>query len=192
MRFIGDEAYVVTYRTFDPLFVVNLTDGRHPVLAGELDQPGFSEFLYPLPAGRLLGVGVQITAGEPSGLLVATYDVSDPAHPRRIDMSVLASGFQYVAQGYDPHAFLYWPPANLALVAVPSDQPSYYEGNVGAGVAAYQIGGSGALTRTATLAHGTLPATRSVVIDSQVWAVTGAGVITANLTDLPTTAWHPY
>ena len=79
-----------------------------------------------------------------------------------------------------------------ALVAVPSDRPSYYEGNVGAGVAAYQIGGSGALTRTATLAHGTLPATRSVVIDSQVWAVTAAGVITANLTDLPTTAWHPY
>jgi hypothetical protein len=192
VRFIGDQAYVVTYRTFDPLYVVNLSDARHPVLAGELDQPGFSEFLYPLPGGRLLGVGVQITAGEPSGLLVATYDVSDPARPRRIDTSVLASGFQYVAQGYDPHAFLYWAPADLALVSVPSDQPSYDGGAVGAGVAAYQIGGGGALTRTATLAHGTLTATRSVVIGSQVWALTAAGVITANLTDLPAAAWHSY
>jgi hypothetical protein len=192
VRFIGDQAYLVTYQTFDPLYVVNLSDARHPVLAGELDQPGFSEFLYPLPGGRLLGVGVQITAGEPSGLLVATYDVSNPAHPRRIDTSMLLSGFQYVAPGYDPHAFLYWAPADLALVAVPSDQPSYDGSNSGAGVAAYQIGGSGALTRTATLAHGTLRATRSVVIGSQVWAVTPAGVITTNLTDLPATTWHSY
>ena len=192
VRFIGDQAYLVTYETFDPLYVVNLADARHPVLAGELDQPGFSEFLYPLPGGRLLGVGVQITAGEPSGLLVATYDVSDPAQPRRIDTSVLVSGFQYVAQGYDPHAFLYWAPANLALVAVPSDQASDQGGDVGAGVAAYQISDTGALTRTATLAHGTLPATRSIVIGSQVWALTAAGVITANLTDLPAIAWRPY
>lgn len=192
VRFIGEEAYVVTYQTFDPLFVVNLTDESHPVLAGELDQPGFSEFLYPLSGGRLLGVGVQITSGEPSGLLVATYDVSDPARPRRIDTSVLASGFQYVAQGYDPHAFLYWAPADLALVAVPSDQPAYYGSDVGAGVAAYQIGGGGALTRTATLAHGSLPATRSIVVDNQVWALTPGGVITANLTDLPAVSWHPY
>jgi uncharacterized secreted protein with C-terminal beta-propeller domain len=192
VRFIGNQAYLVTYQTFDPLYVVNLSNPHHPVLAGELDQPGFSEFLYPLPGGRLLGVGVQITAGEPSGLLVATYDVSDPARPRRIDTSVLASGFQYVAQGYDPHAFLYWAPAGLALVAVPADQSPYLGGDVGAGVAAYDVGGGGKLIRTATLAHGLLPATRSVVVGTQVWALTPAGVITANLTDLSAAAWRPY
>jgi hypothetical protein len=192
VRFIGEEAYVVTFQTFDPLYIVDLSNPRHPVLAGQLDQPGFSEFLYPLPGQRLLGVGVELTNGEPSGLIVATYDVANPAHPVRLDSSVLASGYQYVAQGYDPHAFLYWAPVNLALVAVPSD--ATYAGSVGgsSAIAAYQIGASGQLTRTATLSHGTDLATRSVVIGSQVWAITSGGVVTANLTDLPATTWHSY
>jgi uncharacterized secreted protein with C-terminal beta-propeller domain len=192
VRFIGEEAYVVTFQTFDPLYIVDLSNPRHPVLAGQLDQPGFSEFLYPLPGQRLLGVGVELTNGEPSGLIVATYDVANPAHPVRLDSSVLASGYQYVAQGYDPHAFLYWAPVNLALVAVPSD--ATYAGSVGgsSAIAAYQIGASGQLTRTATLSHGPDLATRSVVIGSQVWAITSGGVVTANLTDLPATTWHSY
>lgn len=195
VRFIGDQAYVVTFRTFDPLYVVNLADPAHPVLAGELDQPGYSEFLYPLPGQRLLGVGVQITGNEPSGLVVATYDVSNPAHPRQIDSSVLASGFQYVAQGYDPHAFLYWPPVGLALLAVPDTGPYYSSVGSGAGaagVAAYQIGSAGQLSRVATLGHGADTATRSVVINGQVWAVTAAGVVTAELTNLPASTWHSY
>jgi hypothetical protein len=202
VRFIGEQAYVVTFQTFDPLYIVDLSNPRHPVLAGQLDQPGFSEFLYPLPGQRLLGVGVQLTDNEPSGLIVATYDVSNPAHPRRLDSSVLASGYQYVAQGYDPHAFLYWAPVDLALLAVPSD--GTYPGSGGASsmytglggdssaVAAYQISASGQLTRTATLSHGTDVATRSVVIGNEVWAVTSGGIMTADLTDLPATTWHPY
>lgn len=192
VRFIGDQAYVVTFSSFDPLYVVNLSDPHRPVLAGELDQPGFSEFLYPLPGKRLLGVGVQITDGEPSALLVATYDVSVPAHPRRIDSSVLVSGFQYVAQGFDPHAFLYWPPVGLALVATPAPPPFGAPGGSATGVAAYQIAGDGKLTRIATLGHGVDSADRSIVVGSQVWAVTDAGVVTSELTDLPTTTWHSY
>lgn len=191
VRFNGNQAYVVTYRSFDPLYVVDLANAKAPRLVGTLNQPGFSEFLYPLPNGRLLGVGVQITDGEPSGLLVATYDVSDPAHPRQLASSVLASGFQYVGQGYDPHAFLYWPAADLALLAVPGDGP-YGSSSGGSGIAAYQIGATGHLTRSATLSHGTDPATRSIVVDGQVWAITTAGVVTADLTDLPATTWHSY
>ncbi len=192
VRFIGEQAYVVTFQTFDPLYIVDLSDPHQPVLAGHLDQPGFSEFLYPLPGQRLLGVGVQLSDDEPSGLIVATYDVSNPAQPRRLDSSVLASGYQYVAQGYDPHAFLYWSPVNLALVAVPSDGTYTGSGGGSSAVAAYQIGAGGQLTRTATLSHGTDLATRSVVIGSQVWAITSGGVVTADLTDLPATTWHPY
>jgi hypothetical protein len=59
-------------------------------------------------------------------------------------------------------------------------------------VAAYQISASGQLTRTATLSHGTDVATRSVVIGNEVWAVTSGGIMTADLTDLPATTWHPY
>ncbi|MGH9077786.1 MAG: beta-propeller domain-containing protein, partial [Acidimicrobiales bacterium] len=186
VRFIGQYAYVVTYRSFDPLYVVDLRDPARPAVAGQLDQPGFSEFLYPLPGGRLIGVGVQITANEPSGLVVATYDVSDPAQPSRISSSSLAGG-QYAYQGYDPHAFLYWPPSDLALLALPGGA---YQG--GAGVAAYTIGAGGQLTRAATLGHGSAVATRSAVIGAQVWVVTATGIVTASLSDLATTAWHPF
>lgn len=191
VRFIGDLAYVVTYQSFDPLYVVDLANPRAPVLAGQLAQPGFSEFLYPVSDRLLIGVGVQITDGEPSGLVVATYDVSDPAHPRRVDSSTLASGYQYVAQGYDPHAFLYWPATDLALLAVPADG-EYGTTGLSSGIAAYQVGGSGQLTRTATLAHGSTSTTRSAVINGQVWAFSDAGVLTAGLSDLGTTAWHGY
>ena len=188
VRFIGDDAYVVTFRSFDPLYVVNLSNPARPALVGELDQPGFSEFLYPLPGNRLLGVGVEITNNEPSGLAVATYDVSNPAHPARIDSSHLVSGFQYGVQAYDPHAFLYWAPSDLALIAVPSAN----EPQSGAGVAAYHIGAKGNLGPAATLGHGADLATRSLVIKGEVWVVTTAGVVTAALSALPASAWHPY
>jgi hypothetical protein len=191
VRFIGAQAYLVTFQSFDPLYVVDLANPRHPALVGELDQPGFSEFLYPLPGGRLLGVGVEITDGEPSGLVLATYDVSNPAHPRRLDSSVLASGYQYVAGGYDPHAFLYWPETHLALVAVPGNGPDGPD-IAPSGIAAYQVGAGGHLTRSAMLSHGSDTATRSVVIHGQVWALTSDGVMTADLTNLPATTWHAY
>lgn len=193
VRYIGDQAFVVTFRTFDPLYVVDLSDPRHPVLSGSLDQPGFSEFLYPLPGQRLLGVGVQITSNEPSGLVVATYDISDPAHPRRIDSSDLAEGMNYAFQSYDPHAFLWWGPADLALLAVPGAPQVEAPGAPQAGsVAAYHVGGDGSLARRATLGHDLETATRSVVIGGQVWVVTGDGVVTAPLDNLTTSSWHPY
>lgn len=190
VRFLGDQAYVVTFRSYDPLYVVDLSDPARPFLAGELDQPGFSEFLYPLPGHRLLGVGVELTQdNEPSGLVVATYDVGDPAHPSRIASSELAQGAQYAYGGYDPHAFLYWAPANLALLASPQGWGAY---GPGAGVAAYRVGPGGSLSRAATLGHGSVGASRSVVIGSQVWVVTAGGVITSDLSNLPAVAWHPY
>ncbi|HWE55013.1 MAG TPA: beta-propeller domain-containing protein [Acidimicrobiales bacterium] len=187
VRFIGADAYVVTYRTFDPLYVVNLADPTHPTLAGQLDQPGFSEFLYPLPGNRLLGVGVNLTDNEPSGLVVATYDVSNPAHPTRIATSDLADGAQFAYSGYDPHAFLYWAPLNLALLAAPNSN-----NESASGVSAFQIGPSGGLTRTATLTHASDAATRSVVINGQLWVITTGGVITSELTNLPASTWHGY
>jgi hypothetical protein len=191
VRFVGPVAYVVTFRSFDPLYVVDLADPTRPALSGELTQPGFSEFLYPVSDRILIGVGVQITNGEPSGLVAATYDVSDPSHPRQVASATLASGYQYVAGGYDPHAFLYWPATQLALLAVP-DNPAYGSTSGSSGVAAFVVAPTGGLTRAGTLRHGSDATTRSVVIAGQVWAFSDAGVLTAPLSDLSATAWHGY
>ena len=48
VRFLGTQAYVVTFRQTDPLFVIDLSDPTAPVLSGELKIPGYSAYLHPL------------------------------------------------------------------------------------------------------------------------------------------------
>lgn len=41
-RFIGNKVYFVTYKTMDPLFVMDLSDETNPKVLGELKIPGYS------------------------------------------------------------------------------------------------------------------------------------------------------
>ncbi|HRQ64913.1 MAG TPA: beta-propeller domain-containing protein [Xanthomonadaceae bacterium] len=90
-RFVGDRLYAVTFLTIDPLYVIDLSDPTDPRIAGEVDLPGFSDYLHPLPGGLLLGFGhdaIEVTtpSGFPfawfQGLKLSLFDVSDPAQPR--------------------------------------------------------------------------------------------------------------
>jgi hypothetical protein len=109
VRFAGDVGYVVTFRQVDPLYVIDLSDPAHPRVKGELEIPGYSAYLHPVGAGRLLGVG----QGAAS-----LFDVSDPSAPKLLSRVELA-GFSQVE--YDPHAFLYWAPKQLALLPLPGE-----------------------------------------------------------------------
>jgi hypothetical protein len=182
VRFVGDLAYVVTFRTFDPLYVVDLRDAANPRVIGQLEQPGYNEFLYPLSSDRLLGVGVRVSHNEPAQLLISTYDVSDPAHPQRIDEHVLAKGSAAAESRFDPHAFLSWPDARLIVAAVPH----------GGGASAYRVGSDGTLTAVRTLSHNRLNPDRTLVLGKDLWAVTVSGVITSPLPDLANSSWNPY
>lgn len=46
-RFIGDKAFLVTFRQTDPLFVIDLHVHSDPKIIGELHIPGFSSYLHP-------------------------------------------------------------------------------------------------------------------------------------------------
>ena len=188
VRFLGNQAYAVTYRSFDPLYVIDLSNPTRPTVAGQLEQPGYSAFLYPLPGHHLLGVGVEVTDNEGSGLLVSTYDVSDPAHPQRISAAPLSSGFVPSGQSYDPHQFLYWQPDNLAVLC----DPDTVAGNQPGSAIAYRITPAGALTQITTLTHDGDSPTRTAIIGNQLWAFTPAGIIVAKLASLTSTSWHPY
>lgn len=86
VRFAGDRAYVVTFRRIDPLYVLDLSNPADPRTAGELQVPGFSDWLYPLDGGLLFGVGRDATAdGQLQGVKVALFDVRDTASPRLLD-----------------------------------------------------------------------------------------------------------
>jgi len=84
-RFLGDHAFLVTYRKIDPLFVLDLSDPTAPQLLGELVIPGFSDYLHPLDQTHLIGVGKATIAEEDfdwyQGVQVSLFDVSDWANP---------------------------------------------------------------------------------------------------------------
>ena len=82
VRFVGDRGYVVTFRRTDPLYVLDLSNPADPKTVGELEVAGFSEMLYPLPGGQLLGVGRDAdSSGRATGLKFALFDVNDPSRP---------------------------------------------------------------------------------------------------------------
>jgi uncharacterized secreted protein with C-terminal beta-propeller domain len=85
VRFMGPDAYVVTFRQIDPLYALDLSDAANPQVLGELKIPGFSSYLHPVDDGLLLGVGQDASLeGRVEGLQVSLFDVSDPTDPIRV------------------------------------------------------------------------------------------------------------
>lgn len=93
-RFLGDRAYLVTFRQTDPLYVIDLADPRAPAIAGELQIDGYSDYLHPISEDYLLGIGKDAVAtpGSPGdgrgalvqGVKVSLFDVSNPAAPSEV------------------------------------------------------------------------------------------------------------
>ena len=80
-RFVGDYAYLVTFRQTDPFYVINLSDPENPFVEGELEIPGFSTYLQPLGEDYMLGIGFGDSFGGTWGFKVSIYDVSDKSNP---------------------------------------------------------------------------------------------------------------
>jgi hypothetical protein len=93
VRFVGSRVYAVTFRKIDPLYVIDIGDPRQPFIAGELVVPGFSDYLQPLGANLLLGVGKDTIADVNNdwfqGVKIELFDVSDPSRPRSADAAVI-------------------------------------------------------------------------------------------------------
>jgi hypothetical protein len=82
-RFVGDYAYVVTFRQVDPLFVFDLTNAAAPTKLGELKIPGFSEYMQPIDDNHLLTIGKDANdQGRVTGLAIQLFDVTNKALPR--------------------------------------------------------------------------------------------------------------
>ena len=96
VRFIGNMAYIVTFRQTDPLFVIDLTDPENPTVKGELKIPGFSEYLHPITENLLVGVGRDGTmTGENGDCKVSLFDVSNPYEPKESSVLKVSDGKAY-------------------------------------------------------------------------------------------------
>lgn len=97
-RFLGDRAYLVTFRQTDPLYIVDLSNPAAPRVEGELEIRGYSDYLHPVSENYLLGIGKDAVAvdgrGDGRGALVqgvklSLFDVSNPAAPSEVQSVLL-------------------------------------------------------------------------------------------------------
>ena len=109
VRFLGDRGFVVTFLQIDPLFTIDLSDPRSPVVVGELEVPGYSSYLHPLGDDHLLAIGMDGTPeGQITGLAVSLFDVSDFANPTLADKWTLESDdWSWSEALWNHHAFTF-------------------------------------------------------------------------------------
>ncbi|MFB6116407.1 MAG: beta-propeller domain-containing protein [Candidatus Nanosalina sp.] len=97
VRYVGDKAYVVTYRRVDPFHMIDVSDHKNPELEGTLKLPGFSSYLHPLQEDRILGIGE-----ENGSVKIVIFDVSGD-EPEIVDSKVLDDYYSSISDSH--HAF---------------------------------------------------------------------------------------
>jgi hypothetical protein len=107
VRFLDDRLYLVSFEQIDPLYVLDLSNPADPYIAGELEIPGFSDFLHPVNDELLLGLG---QSAQNQGLVkLSLFNVADIANPLELATVLLGKegGWNYSEAQYNRHAFTY-------------------------------------------------------------------------------------
>jgi uncharacterized secreted protein with C-terminal beta-propeller domain len=197
VRFAADKGYVVTFRQVDPLYTLDLSKKTDPRVAGELKLLGYSAYLHPISDDLLLGVGQDATAqGRTQGTQLSLFDVSDPQRPARRAQVSLGASASSTAE-YDPHAFLFWKPASLAVIPLSthSDAGQAFEGAVGFSV------GTGSLAEAGRIAHPAKvvgddayrpPIGRSLVVGQTLYTLSYTGLAANRVGDLAALSFTPF
>ncbi len=95
-RFLGDKLYAVTFKKIDPLYIIDVSNPAEPAVKGEVELPGFSDYLHPISKDLLLGVGLAAVAAQNStgdanfawfqGVQLSLFDVSNPSAPKVLQL----------------------------------------------------------------------------------------------------------
>ena len=126
IRYVGDMAYVVTFRRTDPLYAIDLSNPENPAIQGELKIPGFSDFLQSIGDDLLLGVGMDADLnGWATGFQVQLFDVSNPEEPIRTSQLVFpfGNGWSNSIAQHESRAFTWY--ASRELLAIPFSSYTY-------------------------------------------------------------------
>jgi len=118
-RFMGDRAYLVTFRRIDPFHVIDLSDPENPEELGELVIPGWSDYLHPYDENHVIGLGKETNEwGGTQGVKLSLFDVTDVENPEEISKYVIGDRYSGTIAASDPHAFLFSLEKNLLVIPV--------------------------------------------------------------------------
>ena len=119
VRFMGDRAFLVTFRDVDPLFGLDVSDPTEPRALGHLTLPGFSSYMQLIDDEHLLAVGRNTPTGRSGPAQVSLFNVSDLTSPVLVDEYTFER-FSTTEAAVDHHAFGYF--GTHGLFAVPASQ----------------------------------------------------------------------
>lgn len=103
VRFLGDRAYMVTFKKIDPFFVIDLSESSNPKILGALKIPGYSDYLHPFDDNHIIGFGKEAVDPKEAeqagfvrsdfawyqGMKIALFDVTDVANPKVLHKVVI-------------------------------------------------------------------------------------------------------
>jgi len=124
VRFSNEIAYVVTFQQIDPLYKLDLSDPENPVILGELEEEGVSDYLHEITDDLMIGIGRQAVEGEWgtrfSGVKVSLYNTSGDV-PINLETYLVEGEYSYTNVKWDHKSFVYFTPEdeNFTYVAVP-------------------------------------------------------------------------
>ncbi len=178
-RFDGDRVYVVTFFRIDPLWIVDNSDPAAPIIASELEVPGFSTYLAPL-GDRLVTVG--FLDGK---VTVSLFNVADAKNPTLLTQLPVTEHGAWSEATWDEKAFTVLPEAGLIMLPVSAGRWSWWGGSINpadpSGIQLVDLG-TDSLTLRGRIPHGFAPR-RATVHEGSVLAFSQDSLLTADITD---------
>lgn len=122
VRFMGKRAYMVTFKTVDPLFVIDVSEPTSPKILGELKIPGYSNYLHPYDENHLIGFGKEVDESIDAdkvhsddavyytavqGMKIGFFDVTDPNNPKEMFKEVIGNSGTESELMYNHKALLF-------------------------------------------------------------------------------------
>eukprot|EP00537_Pseudo-nitzschia_pungens_P010914 CAMPEP_0172392126 /NCGR_PEP_ID=MMETSP1061-20121228/8347_1 /TAXON_ID=37318 /ORGANISM="Pseudo-nitzschia pungens, Strain cf. pungens" /LENGTH=833 /DNA_ID=CAMNT_0013122905 /DNA_START=149 /DNA_END=2650 /DNA_ORIENTATION=+ len=127
IRFFDNISYVVTFERTDPFYVLDLSEPTNPKILGELEIPGFSEFMHPIKEDNSMLITVGKDADEDGrvvGLMISLFNSTIPTEPDLVDKLVIESNrdsWSGSTASWDERAFRYIQVGELGRLIIPVD-----------------------------------------------------------------------
>jgi uncharacterized secreted protein with C-terminal beta-propeller domain len=123
-RFMGERAYVVTFKKVDPLFVLDMKDATNPRVLGKLKIPGYSDYLHPYDETHIIGIGKDTvesgygTFAWYQGMKMAIFDVTDVTNPKEMFKTIIGDRGTNSEALNDHKAFLFDKEKGLLVIPI--------------------------------------------------------------------------